>query len=76
MTRYVLRYRGPGRAPTAEVAHIERSLRVIDRTSGMFLVEGSAPSIRRVMAGLPGWVAAEETTIPVPATHPTLQRPA
>ena len=76
MTRYVLRYRGPGRAPTAEVANIERSLRVIDRTSRMFLVESSAPSIRRVMAGLPSWVAAEETTIPVPATHPTLQRPA
>lgn len=76
MTRYVLRYRGPGRAPVGEVAHIERSLRIVDRTPGMFLVEGSGPSIRRVMAGLPSWVAAEETTIPVPATHPTLQRPA
>ena len=31
MTRYVLRYRGPGRAPVGEVAHIERSLRVVDR---------------------------------------------
>lgn len=76
MTRYVLRYHGPGRAPLGEVAHIERSLRIVDRTPGMILVEGSAPSIRRVMAGLPSWVAAEEATIPVPATHPTLRRPA
>lgn len=72
MTRYVLRYRGPGRAPVGEVAHIERSLRVVDRARDMLLVEGSAPGIRQVMAGLPAWVAAEEATIPVPATHPTL----
>ena len=40
----------------------------------MLLVEGSAPGVSQVMAGLPGWVAAEEAAIPVPATHPTLQR--
>jgi len=74
MTRYVLRYCGPGRAPVGEVAHIERSLRVVDRSPGMLLVEGSGPGVSRVMAGLPGWVAAEEAAIPVPATHPTLQR--
>ena len=62
MTRYVLRYRGPGRAPVGDVAHIERSFRVVDR------------GVSQVMAGLPAWVAAEEASIPVPATHPTLQR--
>ena len=74
MTRYVLRYRGSGRAPAGEVAHIERSLRIVDRAPGMLLVEGSAPGVSQVMAGLPAWVAAEEAAIPVPATHPTLQR--
>ena len=72
----MLRYRGPGRAPVGDVAHIERSFRVVDRAPGMLLVEGSGPGVRRLMAGLPGWLAAEESTIPVPATHPTLQRPA
>jgi hypothetical protein len=72
MNRYVLRYRGPGRAPVGEVAHIERSLRVVDRAPGMLLVEGTGAGVTRVMAGLDRWVAAEETTIPVPATHPSL----
>jgi hypothetical protein len=58
-----------------EVAHIERSLRVVDRARDMLLVEGNAPGIRQVMAGLPGWVAAEEATIPVPATHPSVHHP-
>jgi len=72
MTRYVLRYRGPGRAPVGEVAHIERLLRVVDRAPGMLLVEGTGAGVTRVMAGLDRWVAAEEATIPVPSTHPTL----
>jgi len=55
-----------------EVAHIERSLRVVDRAPGMLLVEGTGPGVSRVMAGLDRWVAAEETTIPVPSTHPSL----
>jgi hypothetical protein len=76
MTRYVLRYRGSGRAPVGDVAHIERSLRVLDRAPDMLLVEATGSGVHRVMAGLPSWVAAEETTIPVPSTHPTVRHPA
>ena len=76
MTRYVIRYEGPGRAPVGEVARIERSLRVLDRGRDMFLVEGSGPGVGRVLAGLPRWVAAKETAMPLPATRPTVHRPA
>ena len=47
MTRYVLRYRGPGRAPVGEVAHIERSLRVVDRAPGCSSSRAARPASAR-----------------------------
>ncbi len=72
MSRYVLRYRGAGQPPAGELAHIERSLRVVDRSPRMLLVEDSGRSLGQVLAALPGWVAAEESVVPVPTTDPTL----
>ncbi|HET9600509.1 MAG TPA: hypothetical protein VFP08_02925 [Acidimicrobiales bacterium] len=74
--RFVLRYRGSGRAPSGEVARIEATLHVLDRAPRMLLVEGSGAGISRVLAGLPRWVAAEEATVPVPSTVPPVRRPA
>ena len=48
MTRYVLRYQGPGRAPVGDVAHIERSLRVLDRAPDMLLVEATGSGVHRI----------------------------
>ncbi|HEX2563063.1 MAG TPA: hypothetical protein VHK25_04065 [Acidimicrobiales bacterium] len=72
MSRYVLRYRGGGQPPVGELALIERTLRVLDRSPRMLLVEGSGNGIRQVLAGLPGWVADEEAVVPVPTTGPAL----
>jgi hypothetical protein len=55
-----------------EVALIERTLRVLDRSPRMLLVEGSGTGIRQVLARLPGWVADEEAVVPVPTTGPAL----
>ena len=72
MSRFVLRYRGAGQPPVGELARIEQSLHVLDRSPRMLLVEGSGRGIRQVLAGLPGWVAAEEAVVPVPTTGPAL----
>jgi hypothetical protein len=75
-SRYVLRYRGPGRAPARELAQIEAAVRIVDRAPGMVVVEGSGAGINRLMALLPRWVAAAEATVPVPSTRPRVSRSA
>jgi hypothetical protein len=72
MDRYVLRYRGDGQPPVGELALIERTLHVLDRSPRMLLVEGSGSGIRKVLAGLPRWEADEEVVVPVPTTGPAL----
>jgi hypothetical protein len=72
VSRYILRYRGAGQPPAGELARIERSLRVLDRSPRMLLVEDSGRSLGQVLAALPGWVAAEEAVVPVPTTGPAL----
>ena len=72
MSRYILRYRGTGQPPASELARIERSLQVLDRSPRMLLVEDNGRSIRQILAALPGWVAAEEAVVPVPTTGPAL----
>ena len=74
--RFVLRYLGSGRVPSGEVARIEQSMQVVDRSPRMLLVEGSGAGVTRLLASLPRWVAAEEATIPVPSTRPSVHRSA
>jgi hypothetical protein len=62
--------------PPADVARIERELRVVDRSPRMLLVEASGPRMARLVETLPRWVAAEEQTIPVPGTRPQVRHPA
>jgi hypothetical protein len=72
MDRYVLRYQGGGQPPAGELALIERTLRVVDRSPRMLLVEGSGSVVRQVLARLPAWMADEEVVVPIPATGPAL----
>ena len=50
--RFVLRYRGSGRAPSGEVARIEATLNVLDRAPRMLLVEGSGAGISQRLGRL------------------------
>ena len=74
--RFVLRYQGPGRTPSGDVARIEAALHVLDRSGRMLLVEGSGAGVGRVVSSLPRWVAVEEATVPLPSTRPSVRRPA
>jgi hypothetical protein len=64
MARYVLRCRGPGAA--GEVAHIERSLRVVDR-AGDAPGRGRRAGVGQVMA-FPAWVARRRRRSVLPPT--------
>ncbi len=74
--RYILRFRGRGQAPSADVERIERAVRVVDRSPRMLLVEATAPRVARLVESLPRWVAAEDQLVPVPDARPRVRRPA
>ena len=61
--RFVLRYRGSGKAPPEDVARIEREVRVVDRAPRMLLVEASGPQVAGLVGALPRWMASEEQVI-------------
>ena len=58
--RWVLRHLGPDQAPRSDICTIEHTLRVVDRASGMLLVEATQEQIGAVLAALPGWTATKE----------------
>ncbi|MGH9280098.1 MAG: hypothetical protein ACRD12_18615 [Acidimicrobiales bacterium] len=67
--RFVLRYRGDGPAPAADVARIESvpGTVVVERSDRMLLVEAAGPDdLRAVVDGLAGWVVAPEQTYTIP----------
>jgi hypothetical protein len=57
---YVLRYRGRGPAPAADVARIVGAVQVHDQVARMLLVEGSASQMAGLAAELPCWLVREE----------------
>ena len=59
---WVLRYSGQGRAPAADVATIEATVTVLDRTASMLLIEATGGEVGDLMAVLPDWSAARERT--------------
>ena len=59
---WVVRYGGDGEPPAADVAMIERTVRVLDRTAQMLLVEATSDELASLVRALPQWKAAEERT--------------
>ena len=57
---YVIRYRGRGPAPAADVARIVGAVHVLDHVSRMLLVEGCAAQMASLAATLPRWLVREE----------------
>jgi hypothetical protein len=76
--RFVLRYRGEGPKPQADVERVRHlpGATVIDETPGrMVLVESDEGPLRELVESLPDWVAAPEQMIPVPDTRKRVTRP-
>ncbi|HVL03617.1 MAG TPA: hypothetical protein VM386_04185 [Acidimicrobiales bacterium] len=70
--RYVLRYRGQGAKPPADVEHVRHlsGITVLDESSSkMLLVECDDESTTRLAEALPGWIVAPEQTFDVPDTR-------
>ncbi len=75
--RFVLRYRGEGVAPEADVARVQGldDATVVDVSSRMLLVESHPEPLRRLVGTLPDWVMAAEQTYAVPDTRQMVERP-
>lgn len=74
--RFILRYRGPGQAPAADLERIRATsdLAVLDETPRMLLV-GAAPEIvSELVAGMPMWVAVAERSLSLPDPRPRPRR--
>lgn len=62
MSRYVLRFRGEGPAPGAELDRLRSDprLRIVDESPRMFLVEASDADAASLRSELGGWLISEE----------------
>ena len=75
--RFVLRYRGDGPAPAADVSRV-RGLDdavVVDSSTRMLLVESEPEPLRQLLGTLPDWIMAPEQQYGVPDTRKRIERP-
>jgi len=78
-SRFVLRYRGEGASPEADVARVAElpDAVVVDATPRMLLVEADTEpeELRALVDTLPDWVMAPEQGFPIPDTRKRALRP-
>ncbi len=77
MERYILRFRGPGAAPTEDVSRIGRqsNVRIVDSSPKMLLVEADSAAIKKLQSTFDQWRVSEENTVPLPDTRARIKRP-
>lgn len=75
--RFVLRYRGEGAIPEADVARVRAvpGTRVVDASDRMLLVEADPDRLGALVDDLPGWVMGPEQTYMVPDTRKQVEGP-
>ena len=75
MKRFILRYRGTGKAPPQEVASIAAlpAVKVVDRAGRMVLVEAEDYSLADCAHKLPDWSVTAETMTPLPDPRPRIK---
>jgi len=76
--RFVLRYRGEGGKPEADVERVRAladTVIVDDSSSRMLLVESHDGPLRDLVDSLPDWVMAPEQTYAVPDTQKKVKGP-
>lgn len=76
MARYVLRYRGRGPRPAADVGRVGAlpGVEIVDDSPRMLLVDGPEKALRAALADLPGWVMSAETAVPLPDVRRRLRQ--
>lgn len=77
MSRFVLRYRGPGATPDADVARFAEhpAAVVVEASPRMLLVESDPDALQELVDSLPDWVMAPEQGFPLPDTGKRAVRP-
>ena len=75
--RFILRYRGTGPKPEADVARVWglSDAVVVDASPRMLLVESDAEPLQALIDSLPDWVMAPEQELPLPDTRKRAVRP-
>jgi len=75
--RFVLRYRGEGAKPEADVRRVRAladTVVVDDSSPRMLLVEAHDGPLRDLLGSLPDWLMAPEQTYAVPDTRKKVER--
>ena len=75
MSRFILRYRGTGAKPAADVERIQAlaNMTILDASSArMLLVEAPQAELQALVDSMPAWVMAPEQMIPLPDPRPKL----
>lgn len=74
--RFVLRYRGEGAKPEADVERVREMAAVVDESSPrMLLVESRPEPLRTLVDSLADWMMTPEQTYTVPDTRKKVERP-
>jgi len=76
MTKFVLRYTGPGEKPASDVKFVSRqsALKVLDESARMLLVDSDHATIDLLQRNLPHWRIMTETSYAIPKPF-TIKRP-
>jgi hypothetical protein len=76
--RFILRYRGDGAKPEADVARVHGladAVVVDDSSPKMLVVESDPDRIAALVDDLPDWVVAPDRSYAVPDTRQKVERP-
>ena len=75
--RFVLRYRGEGALPEADVAQVHglAGAEVVDSSPRMLVVESEPDRLGALVESLPDWVMAPDQSYTVPDTRKKVERP-
>ena len=75
--RFVLRYRGEGAPPEADVAqvHALAGTQVVDSSPRMLVVESDPDRLGALVDGLSDWVMAPDQSYAIPDTRKKVERP-
>jgi hypothetical protein len=76
-SRFVLRYRGDGPKPDADVARLEAlaDAVIVHSSARMLVVEATPQPLRDLVDTLPGWVMGPDMSYEVPDTRKKVRRP-
>jgi hypothetical protein len=76
-SRFVLRYRGDGPKPDADVARLQElaDAEIVNSSARMLVVEATPGPLRDLVDSLPDWVMGPDISYEVPDTRKKVRRP-